>query len=256
MKNLFILFIAFGLNFQMIYAQQNTKSDEFETKKINLETFDAVEVSHGINVEIYHANENRAEISSNDMDYVKVKVSNGTLKIGYDLKANSTLQDSKTNIKVFARNIQTLEANSSGEIEAIDLISNESIAIDISSAGSISGNFKAENIRINGSSSGDFKGTIEAKTVDIKASSAVDIVCKGTTENLNIKASSSADVNTENLEAKFVKVKASSASDIKVYASHELHAKANSGADILYSTNDNLSKLVVNSTSGGEIKEK
>lgn len=214
----------------------NEGKGPIKEKTISAE-FSGVQVSNSIKTEIYKSTENKVVISAPDdiLEFIDASVQNdGVMKIG--VKKNSSWKNSistkKVLVKVFAKNLESLRASSSGEIFLKDKFSGENMVVKASSSGEIHGDLEYNTLSIEVSSSGDYSGKIWADTGSIRVSSSGDVKVEGKIQNADIQASSSGDINGANLEIKRGSVQASSSADVKVMVSDKISAQASSSASI------------------------
>ena len=214
----------------------NEGKGPIKEKTIN-ENFTGIEVSNAIKTEVYKSDVSKVVISAPDdiLDFIDAALQDdGSMKIG--VKSNSSWKNSistnKVLVKVYAKNLEKIEANSSGEIFLKNQFSGNEMAAKVSSSGSINGDLQYNKLSLKVSSSGDFLGKIWADVGTIEVSSSGTIKVEGKIQNGDLSASSSGDIYGENLEIKRGTMKASSSGDIKAMVSEKIDASASSSGSI------------------------
>lgn len=238
-----------------------------ETRTVS--DFSKLKASQGIEVLYTVSNTVSVKVETDDnerMGYVKTEVEGGTLKV-YIETGKKNYQSSKRSgrnidgvnfkiLKVYitGKALSSVKSSSSSKITIENLNSADSIDLDVSSSGSISGKFNADKITIDASSSGDIRASLEAKDVRVETSSSSDVTLSGKTEKLSVKSSSSSSCDADKLIAEEVVADASSSADINLNVVKSLTAKASSSADIDYTGNP--SQIVKDQHSSGSVNHK
>ena len=239
------------------------------SEKRTVGDFSKLKASHGIEVFYTISTTNSIKVETDDnerLQMIKTEVENGTLKVvetknknGYNSKSSKGYNIDGVNFKILkvyisGPSLTSYKASSSADINIEGENVTNSVAVEVSSSGSVSGKFTADKVTLDASSSGDFKGNVQAVNVTIEANSSSDVVISGKAEALDIKASSSSSCDAKDLLANTVFASASSSADIKVFASKVLTAKASSSADIVYYGNP--AQVTEDESSSGSIKAK
>ncbi len=240
------------------------------SEKRTVGDFSKLKASHGIEVFYTISTTNSIKVETDDnerLQMIKTEVENGTLKVfvetknknGYNSKSSKGYNIDGVNFKILkvyisGPSLTSYKASSSADINIEGQNVTNSVAVEVSSSGSVSGKFTADKVTLDASSSGDFKGNVQAVNVTIEASSSSDVVINGKAEALDIKASSSSSCDAKDLLANTVFASASSSADVKVFASKVLTAKASSSADIVYYGNP--AQVTEDESSWGSIKAK
>lgn len=213
--------------------------------------FSKLKASQGIEVFYTISNTKSVKVETDDnekLKCIKTEVENGTLKLYIETNDYKDKKGKKSKyvnhvngvgftvlkVTISGPNLDAIKASSSADIKINNLNKTTNLSIEVSSSGSISGQFECSNTVVNASSSGDLLGSIETNEIAIDASSSADIVLSGKSNKVLIKASSSSSCNLKNLNAEEAQLKASSSADIVVNVSKSIEAKASSSADITY----------------------
>ena len=204
------------------------------TEQRDVEAFDKLRVSSGIDVYITQGNVETLELEADENlhEVIKTEVREGTLRIWTD------------------HNIRKAKA------KKVHLSYKNLSSIRISSAGDVYGTNRmtAEDLRLSLSSAGDLKLEVDASSIDINISSSGDARLSGTTDILEASLSSAGDLHAFDLEAKKCKVNASSAGSARVYASEELDLSSSSAGDIHYKGDGKITRM--STSSAGSIVKK
>ena len=239
-------------------------SENYETKQIAVDSFDGISTSTAINVVYTQTTEKQSvEVYAPDnlMDYVKVYVKDGILKVGFqsdEYKGICIKGKHRTEIRICAPAIHSLNASSSGDIVLKNGLNTDGkVTINASSSGEVEGDnlccgklvlgasssgdiglgtVKCDQLEVSASSSGDVEiKQLITKKVMVEASSAGDVVItEGACEYANFNASSSGEIVAKGLKADHIKASASSAGDISCYPLESLKAKSSSSGNIGY----------------------
>lgn len=239
------------------YITQEVKVDNFK----GISTSSSIDVKYtqttgSTNVEIY--------ASDNLMEYVKLEVEGGMLKIffyseetgkGINIKGKHD-----TEVRIAAPAVHTLQASSSGNILLMNGLQYDGdVSINSSSSGDIKGgNILCKALETGASSSGDIElesvectslvteassagdisiGDVKAETVNVEASSSGDVSLSGVCRSAKFESSSAGDIEAEELKAEHVIAKASSAGDITCHATESLEVSISSAGNVSYKGN-------------------
>ena len=263
-----VLFSAFS---SCAVSQESiVPSKNYTTQKVKVGSFDGISTSSSIDV-IYTQASGRPDVEiyapDNLIEYVKVEVKDGVLKVGFQSKNKREGVNIKgkhqTEVRVSAPAVHALHASSSGDITLkTALRTNGRVSVESSSSGDIEGReIVCDELVVKASSSGDTSigkvectllevdasssGDVEIKklkteTVDADASSAGDVKLAGECRTARFSASSSGDVEAKNLKADNVVASASSAGDITCYAVESLKASSSSAGNVNYKGNPRI----------------
>ncbi|WP_445455891.1 head GIN domain-containing protein [Flavobacterium sp. HNIBRBA15423] len=212
--------------------------------------FSKLNVSTGITV-LYTISDSKSiqiETDSREkLQYVKTEVEGETLKlyVNTDSEKNTNKKLKKrgwnngVNFKVLkiivsGPNLKEIKANSSADVTIKNTNSSTNLNIEISSSGSISGNFNCLNLFIDASSSGEFSGKINATSIDLESSSSSDVILSGKATRIVIQASSSSSCNLKDFNVETAIIRASSSANVILTVSKSLTVKATSSATVDY----------------------
>ena len=250
-----------------VMAQKIVPSKNYATKKVEVKSFDGISVSTSIDV-AYTQTSGSQDIEvyapDNLVDYVKVEVEDGVLKVGFESKDKKkciTINGKhKTEVRISAPAVHKLRASSSGDIILKNgLQTKGEVSMKSSSSGDIEGGnvvcdvlnaessssgdvsikeLKAETVNAAASSSGDVSiKYLKAESVNAEASSSGDVILSGVCRSANFSASSSGDVEAKNLQADAVNANASSAGDITCHAVESLNVTTSTSGNVNYKGN-------------------
>jgi hypothetical protein len=239
-----ILLLLFGLQ---LMAQTS------ETR--NLEAFETVSVSQGIEAYLSKGSSEsvRIEIDGNiELDEVLTEIDGGgNLRIHLD---GNNYRNVEVEVYLTYVTLEGLKASSAGSIEVLDKVTcNCSFEVDVSSAGEIEVNVRAEEASLEASSAGNMDIQVEADEIEAAASSAGDIDIVGRAGEFEAKVSSSGDISAYDLTCDKADLRASSGGSIKVSVEEEIVARASSGGSISYRGNPQYADK--QSSSGGSIRK-
>ena len=215
--------------------------------------FDEIKVATGITAELIKSDVEKVVLSapSDVIKEVLVENSNGRMYIhvkhGFDYKTD------KISAKIYTRDFTALEANSGGRISTKEKFTQEKTDIDVSSSGSISGNYEANDLSIDASSGGNFSGKIWAVNFQSDLSSGSSIDANGKAKNANISSSSGGSFSGNNIVVENATTDASSGSSISLSVSHKLNAVASSGGSVNVKKAGSLTEITKEENSGGSI---
>ena len=252
-------------------------SKNYITQKVKVDNFDGISTSTSIDV-VYTqtAGETDVEVYAPDnlMEYVKVQVDGGILKISFQShdkgKGINIRGKHRTEVRVAAPAVHALQASSSGDIILKNGLKNTGkVSLSTSSSGDIKGeNIVCEALDIDASSSGDIElekvectslvtetssagdisiKSLKAETVDVKASSSGDVTITGVCRSAKFEASSAGDIEADELKADEVIANASSSGDVTCYASEKLEVSISSAGNVGYKGN---AKQILNHSKG------
>jgi len=216
--------------------------------------FDEIEVSQAIQAEIIKSDVEKVAISApeNVIDNVLVDISGGELHIHYK-KGIRVMNNHNVTAKIYAKDFTKIEANSAAGIVVKDKFVQEKTNIEVSSAGSVSGNLEANDFEISAGSSSSFSGKIWAVDLDIDASSGASMDLSGKAKNAEVSSSSGGSISAKNLVADNLKAEASSGASIDISAASSINAEASSGGSIEVSKKGNVTSVTKQESSGGSV---
>ena len=252
-------------------------SKNYVTQKVKVEKFDGIWTSTS-NVVIFSQRTGHTDVEiyapDNLMEYVKVEVDGGMLKIGFESeeKGRGLNINGKhdTEVRISAPAVHALRASSSGDIILKNgLQTTGKVNIESSSSGDIKGaNIVCDALDTEASSSGDIDfekvectslmleassagdvsiKALKAETVYAEASSSGDVSLEGICRSAKFEASSAGDIEADDLKADEVIAKASSAGDITCYVLESLDVSTSSAGNVRYKGNP---KQILNHSKG------
>ncbi len=231
-RNMAILLLLALAGINTISVAGNREKTEIR----NVNSFNAIKVSTGIDLYLTMGNSEEVKIVADDdiINDIVTEVKDGTLHIYHDknnlFKWGSISETKKAYVTV--KELNQIDASSGSDVRSENTLKGDNIDIDASSGSDVYLDLIYRNVSLKTSSGSDAKLTGKAKYLRASASSGSDIVAR--------------DFETEKCE-----VKASSGSDATVNVSDELIAKASSGADIRYYGSPRTKDT--NESSGGDI---
>ncbi len=248
------LMMSVTANCKTIKASKN-----YVTKNVAVEHFSAITTTSSVDVKYSQSPITKIEIYAPDnvIDYVDVRVSGNTLKIGYKKVSGglSIYGNKKTEVRVSAPMATSFNTASSGDIDIkTPLKIQGEVVFNTGSSGDIdAGNITCEKLTAKTNSSGDIEissvkcvalnaytgssGDIDiknavAKTVTASTSSSGDIKISGTCDMAEFTTRSSGDIDADNLKAINVKATTLSSGDISCYATGNKEISKNSSGSI------------------------
>lgn len=238
------------------YGQKQLHSTGIENKQMELANFHKIQVSNGIEVELVKGNEYTASITSNFMEYVRLDVKNGKLKIYYDFPNNTNAKNIDTKITIKAVNVNSFETSSGATLNVKSSFTDVYQKIETSSGSDMKYNVTCKKLTINSSSGSDVSGRIHVDDLEINASSGSDVLLSGRANSIEVNASSSTDVDLENLITNYAEIDASSSSDVVLTVVKEIDANASSSSDITYKIiGETSTRIRENISSGADISK-
>ena len=218
-------------------------------------SFNELEISTSLKAEVYKSDKERIVVyaPSDLMQYVVVKHSGGKVQVKIQTENMKSISTDRMKIKVYAKNLTHLSANSSGNISLKDDFNFSDIDVKVSSSGAVKGNINGSAVNIQTSSSGNFNGNVNAKKLNLQTSSSGDISVKGKANQLTAQASSSGDINGSELTVESAVITTSSSADVTVGVSTSVTASASSSGDIRILKRGSLDIITKNESSSGSV---
>lgn len=206
-----LLFTSCNLGGNKIRGNGNVKTENRATG-----SFSSVDVSGNIQVYVKQdsSHQVRIETDENLMEYIIIKTEGDQLVI--KTKDHTNLSGS-AGIKIYVSSpvFRKLEASGASAITSENLLSGESLVIDL-----------------NGASAA--KVDVRSPKVSAEASGASKVFLKGQTKDLSIKASGASQAYCFELSAENVVVDVSGASSAEIFASVKLTAEASGASHVKY----------------------
>jgi hypothetical protein len=240
MKKLIIFSFAISISILLFsscffsFSESITGNGKVVTKKRDVGTFDAVEVSRGLHVYVTFGEAESVEVEADENlhEVIKTECVNGRLKITSD--ANIRRAEAK-NIRISVPALREIEVSAAATLESNNLLKVEDVEIEVSSAAEL-----------------DLE--VEAKTLKIEISSAAKANLKGRTDDLEADISSAGELKAYDLVSGNCDVNASSAAHASVTAEEKLNAEASSAGSISYK--GDAKDIKIEKSSAGSVQKK
>ncbi|WP_027386807.1 head GIN domain-containing protein [Chryseobacterium gregarium] len=216
--------------------------------------FDEIEVSQAIDAEVIKSDVEKVVIYApeNIIDEVLAEISGGKLHIHY--KTGIRVMDShNVSAKIYVKDFNKLNANSAAKITVKDKFVQEKTDVEVSSAGSVSGDLEANDFELSVDSSSNFSGKIWAVDLDIDASSGASIDISGKAKNAEISSSSGSSISAKDVTVQNLKADASSGASVEISASSSVNAEASSGGSVNVYKRGNVTSVTKEENSGGSV---
>ncbi|KPL14664.1 MAG: hypothetical protein AMS26_09880 [Bacteroides sp. SM23_62] len=214
---------------ETIYGSGNVVTEERD-----VDDFDGLKVSSGIDVIIRQGTEISLELEADDNlhEAIITEVVDNTLKI-YTRKNIRNARSKK--VFLIYRDLNTIRISSAGDVTGENTLQTDNLSIDLSSAG-------------------DLKLDVQAEKIECDISSSGDARLSGHTDVLAASLSSAGDLYAYELIAKKVDISCSSAGDARVYATEEFKLRSSSAGSIYYKGDGRL--VSSQTSSAGSIVKK
>lgn len=247
------------------HERKNREKDGWVEKVINKESgpvqqkefngdFDEIEVSQAIDAEVIKSGTEKVIISAPQSIINEVLVDNDGGKLHIHYKPGiRVMNTNKVTAKIYTKDFTKLTVNSAAKITVKDKFTQEKTDVDISSAGSISGNLEANDFEISAGSSSNFDGKIWAVNLNIDASSGASIGISGKAKNVEINSSSGSSVAAKEVIADHVEADASSGGSVEISAVSSVKAGASSGGSVNIAKKGELKNVTKEESSGGSV---
>ncbi len=208
----------------------NTFAEELiETRQ--LEPFNKIVASNGINVSLRNSNEEKVDVKIENglLSEVITEVQDGTLKIKLKAQVNSELS---VLLVVYYKDLVDITTNKGACISTKDILITDKLNITTNTGG-------------------ELRAEIQCKDVKASGFGVSTTSLYGWADRLEVKATAGADIFAKTLKSKNVFAKASSGSEVWVKPKNYLEANASMGATIYYTQKPE--KINEKVTTGGEI---
>lgn len=209
-----------------------------QTKNLDLERFDGLNVSGNIDLILIPDSENYAEIRVEDVDMEKLEIRKKGSTVKFKLNGNGIFKLFGGRGKAYIKLHYTEDLISISSSAAADIKSNSIV--------------RSDELRIGSSSGSTIELEIECNSIDATVSSGGDMRLEGTFDEQDVSASSGGSYKAQDVVSSKVKARASSGGSIKVWATTKIKGKASSGGSIHYKGNPENSNT--SSSSGGSIR--
>ncbi|MES1224401.1 MAG: head GIN domain-containing protein [Bacteroidota bacterium] len=221
------------------YAQNNSIDDDGNIETRTVETFNAIEVSDGIDVYLTSGEDETVKVTAADEKYLDkliTEVEGNTLKIYYDNKGIHFATNNKRKLKAYIsyKVLQSIIANGNATI-------------------SLENTLEADHLQLTFTGGASFNGGIEANEINVKQNTASGVSISGKASVLNVESASGASFKGYDFIADYCNAKATGGAVIRITINKELTAKAKTGGGIRYKGNGLLTDLDINT--GGAVKK-
>lgn len=201
-KVLFLLLVCHGL---VAGAQEIT---------MDLGNFSEVEVTNGLLVNFIQAEENKAVITGNSREKVKIEVEKGILNVHTDL--NKIWNADNTLIIIYYKKLQKIEAKRNARLELCGKITQPLIRFVVQEGSEIAANIEVNNLIARISTGGNLRiiGNADIQEIEVMAAGKFkgeNLV--GETIDVSISAGGMANVNSKN----YVNAQVNAGGNIYIY---------------------------------------
>ncbi|WP_372651033.1 head GIN domain-containing protein [Draconibacterium sp.] len=201
------------------------------TEERNLEDFNALNVSRGMNVYVTMGNDYNVvvEADENLHNSIVTELRGEELHI----KAIDIIRNASS-LKVFVTlpQLEAAKSSSGSNVYSENILNVKNIDLAVSSGANLTFSLNADEI-------------------DAKASSGSNIFLEGNAGSISAKASSGSNIKAGDLKAKSARANVSSGANIWLRTENELQATASSGGNVFY--NGNPSETEISKSSGGNV---
>ena len=169
-------------------------SGKMETRQLDLEEFDEIDVGGAFDLEITLGDEQKVlmTIDDNLWDNLEVEVNGSTLEVGWD---KSCQPDGKCTIEIVVLELKAMDIHGAAEVE-ITGYHGDSFEFDVSGA--------------------------------------AELEMDGEVDRLEINVSGAGEIDTRDLKARAVEISVSGAGEAKIYASESFEGRVSGVGDITY----------------------
>lgn len=234
-----LLFVLLTIASIPLFAQDVVVNDANAERRNLSGSFNAIQVSSGIELLLTQGNEESVAVSASDEKYLaqfKTEVSGGVLKIYYDSKSMIWNENNKKKLRAYVsfRTLESIKASSGSDVNCKSVL-------------------KLGNLVLNFSSGARFDGEVNTGSLEVSQSSGSEIAATGKTGNIKVDLSSGAIFKGYDLSAEYCEAKASSGGEVRITVMKELNARASSGGGVKYRGEAVIKDISV--SSGGVVKK-
>ncbi|MBP7173915.1 MAG: DUF2807 domain-containing protein [Cloacibacterium sp.] len=268
MKTRFFILTASTLLLTSCYKEKNTDINILDVvtsskegkgamteKTFNNLNFTEISVATGITADVIKSDENKVIIYAPSDIINKIEVENTGDEVKIRVQKNSNISGKRVKATVYTKDLTEVSASSAARINIKDQYTRDHISIDVSSSGSIFGDFEVNDLSIDASSAGRYSGKVWAVKSTVDASSASHIELEGKINSAEFDVSSAASINAGQLTANQATLDASSGGSIKINIDKKASANASSGGNISITKQGNPS-ISQSQSSGGSVSIK
>ncbi|MGV3592510.1 MAG: head GIN domain-containing protein [Gammaproteobacteria bacterium] len=189
-----------------------------DTERRALSDFTAIDVQHGLNVDIRIGDEFLVEVDSGDEDLADIEtdVRNGTLHLGVD-RDDWNWGDWRHDyrVSIVMPTLEEIETSGGADVRVSGTVTGDEFELDVSGGS-------------------DVEVEVAVSRIEIEASGGSDVDVSGTADTAIARTSGGSDVDARDLEARHAELRASGGSDLAMSVSETLEARASGAADIDY----------------------
>lgn len=176
------------------------------------ENFNKIKIANKVDVELIpYASENKIQISGYDADEVIIKVSQGELKV--KLPIDEVFSDSRTEIKLYAKNFTSLNLNNGADVEITSQIKQKEISLEVSEGSFLSAD-------------------LDVDTARLRAVTGAEMHVYGKSKNQYVTVKTGGVFIGKSFKSEKTDVKISYGGSAEVYASQTCKAKTTAGGTI------------------------
>ncbi|MEM7486558.1 MAG: DUF2807 domain-containing protein [Bacteroidota bacterium] len=230
-------------------------SDEIITREYNFDNISALEVATDFKAYVtFSETEESVKIQANENLFGRINVLKEGGRLRVKLDDNISIRGKETlNVFITTQNITDFKASSDSEIYLDMPLTNESVAINLSSDAYFEGEITTKNLEISGtsdskvdvlltadeaninlSSGADLEGECKVGKATFKLSSDSTVDLQGTITTMNAILSSDSKLKDYGLNIEDLKISLSSDSDSYVTVSKTIDVTANSDSRLFY----------------------
>lgn len=199
---------------------------------VELENFYGVDVTNGLKINLIESTSNRAVITGNSRDKVKLKVEQGILTVKNSL--THVLKEDNTIVNIYYRQLQNVEAGQNSTVEFCAPVKQDLVSLKAKEGAEIFANIEVEN----------FNGSVVT-------GGNLNIIGKALKQNLDLKTGGG--FKGENLVGSEVEVKVTGGGNANIHSNNYVNALVRAGGHIYIYGNPN--KVDQKTTFGGTIKK-
>lgn len=202
-----------------------------QTKTITLQEFDGVKAFDQINVTLIKSSENKAVVTGDDVDEVKIVNNDGTLKVRMEL--DNFLDGNQTDVTLYhTKDMNMLDSNEGAKIMSNNQLESNYLILNAQEGGTV-------NVPVN------------STNLDVKAVTGGEVSATGSAPNLEVVVRSGGEYSGKEMLSKQADVNVFAGGDAWVHADEYVEATVTAGGTIeIFGNPDTVNR---NKTFGGSI---
>lgn len=218
-----LLFLMGGIS---VFAQWGNSNVNRVEEERDLSGFDAIAVSHGIDVHLYQSDNYQITVKAKEsvMDDIETTIKNGTLYIKMIKGWKWNNKKGPIDVKVSLPELNGISASGGSDVYGKTAWNVRNISL------ALSGGSDLEICELN------------AKTIECHSSGGSDIEICGQADRMEVNCSGGSDVDAQKFKVRTCSVNASGGSDVEIYVTDDLTANASGASDISYRGSPNRVK--------------